>query len=380
MYLCPIIIITHYIYSKTNKIMSDEKIKIDFAKVGKTLLNKKKLFLKVWIITFILSCLWIFPKPRYYKCEISIAPETSSSSVGSSSLLSLASNFGFNMGNLASSDAIYPQLYPELLKSTNFLVELLDIKVKTKDGKVNTDYYTYMVGHQKVCIWDYPKNYILALIEQWTSKDDKIGKPNGNGKRFDPFRLDRKTSKVLEAIEGNITTTYSKKTDVVSLTVEDQDPLVCALLADSIMSRLQQYIINYRTQKARIDYEHYKNLTATAKRNYELARNKYASFADANEDVVLQSVKSKEEDLENDMQLKYNIYTAMNTRLEAAMAKVQETTPVFTTLQNATVPIKPAGPKRVLFVIGMLFLATLGTIVYIYRKEMTKEYTQAQGE
>ena len=84
--------------------------------------------------------------------------------------------------------------------------------------------------------------------------------------------------------------------------------------------------------------------------------------------------------MENDMQLKYNIYTAMNTRLEAAMAKVQETTPVFTTLQNATVPIKPAGPKRVLFVIGMLFLATLGTIVYIYRKEMTKEYTQAQGE
>lgn len=361
--------------------MSEEnKIRIDFSEIWKRLLKNKFLFLKVWGVALVLSCLWIFPKPRYYKCEVSIAPETSTNSGSLGNLSNIASNFGFNLGDVTTTDAIYPQLYPELLKSTNFLVELFDIQIQTADGKIKTDYYTYLEKYQKQNIWDYPKNLLLGLIEKWTDKEDVPSKAQGTGKRFDPFRLSKKESKILEGMSDKISTSYSKKTDVVSLTVEDQDPLVCALLADSIMNRLQQYIIEYRTKKARIDYEHYKNLASTAKRNYELARNKYSSFADANKDVVLASVKSKEEDLENDMQLKYNIYTAMNARLEAAMAKVQETTPVFTTLQNATVPVKPAGPKRVLFVVGMMFLSTLGAIIYIYRKDMAKEFTQAKGE
>ena len=349
-----------------------ETIKIDFSEVWKKLCSKKVLFIKVWIVTLILSCIWIFPQPRYYKCEISIAPESSSSSGGMGALGSIASNFGFNLGDIKNSDAIYPQLYPEVLKSTKFLVELFDIQIQTSDGEVKTDYYTYLVKHQKQNIWDYPKNFVIGIIAKLTEKDDTLAGKKG-GKRFDPFRLSKKDSKILEGMANKFSTTYSKKTDVVSLTVEDQDPLVCALMADSIMNRLQAYITEYRTKKARIDYEHYKNLTAQAKLNYEQARQRYASFADSNEDVVLKSVKSREEDLENDMQLKYNIYTAMNTRLEMAMAKVQESTPAFTTLSNATVPVKPAGPKRVLFIIAMLFCSTICTVFYIYRKSVMSE-------
>ena len=355
----------------------NNKIRIDFSEVAKKIWGRKRLLIKVWIITFILSCVWIFPQPRYYKCEISIAPETSNVSGALGNLSSIASNFGFNIGDMKSSDAIYPQLYPELLKSTKFLVELFDIQIQTADGKIKTDYYTYLVKHQKECIWDFPKNLLGSLIEMLTDKDEKpvISK---DGKRFDPFKLSKKDSRILEGLTGKISTSYSKKTDVVSLTVEDQDPLVCALMADSIMKRLQDYITAYRTKKARIDYEYYKNLNNQAKQSYEQARRKYASFADANQDILLKSVKAKEEDLENDMQLKYNIYTAMNTRLEMALAKVQEATPAFTILNNATVPVKPAGPKRMLFVIAMLFLSTVGTVFYIYKKNIISEFSEVK--
>ena len=353
-----------------------DKITIDFSKIVKLIWANKLLFAKVWGITFILSCVWILPQPRYYRCKISIAPETSSSSLSSGGLASMASNFGFNLGNLNSTDAIYPQLYPELLKSTDFLVGLLDIKIHTKDGKINTDYYTYLNKYQKSSIWRYPIDLIKEQIEKWSESEESIARSNNNQKRFNPFILNKKTSNIISAIVGKVTTSYSKKTDVVTLTVEDQDPLVCALLADSIMNHLQQYITNYRTKKARIDYEHYKNLTAEAKTNYEKARQRYASFSDANEDVILTSVKSKITDMENEMQLKYNIYSAMNTRLEAAQAKVQENTPVFTTLTNATVPVKPAGPKRMLFVFCMLFLSTMGTIYHIFKKEISNEFSK----
>ena len=145
---------------------------------------------------------------------------------------------------------------------------------------------------------------------------------------------------------------------------------MCALLADSIKQHLQDFVTEYRTKKSRIDLEYYEKLTAEAKAMYDKSRLKYAAFSDASTNVSLRSVELKMQDMENDMQAKYNIYTAMSTRLEAAAAKVQESTPAFTELKNATVPIKPAGPKRMIFVAVMLFLATCGTIIHLYRKEL----------
>jgi uncharacterized protein involved in exopolysaccharide biosynthesis len=321
----------------------------------------------VWVITFLLSCLWILPQPRYYTTEVSVAPESADAKeVGS--LASLASNFGVNIGN-GSGDAIYPQLYPDLFESTKFIVGLLDIKVKTKDGEIETDYFTYMKDHQKKNILFLPflslKKWVTSLF---ADKEEEI--PGKDGKRFNPFELSKVTTGIIKKVQKNIQCTYSRTTDVVTIEVTDQDPLVCALLADSIKQHLQDFVTEYRTKKSRIDVEYYDKLTAEAKAGYDKARMKYAAFSDASTNVSLRSIELKMQDMENDMQAKYNIYTAMSTRLEAAMAKVQENTPAFTELKNATVPIKPAGPKRMIFVAAMLFLATCGTIVHLYRKEL----------
>lgn len=345
----------------------NNKIEIDFQQIKQKLLSKRRLFLKVWGITFILSCIWIFPQPRYYNAEVSIAPE-SADTKELGSLASLASNFGVSIGN-GSSDAIYPQLYPDLFKSTKFLVGLLDIKIKTKDGKIKTDYYDYLKNHQKKNILFTPLYIVKDWIKSMTGheEEESLGK---DGKRFNPFELSKSTNDILGSMQDNIKCTYSRTTEVVTINVIDQDPLVCALLADSIKQHLQLFITEYRTKKARIDYEHYAKLTLEAKSNYEKARDKYAAFSDASTNVSLRSTELKLESMENDMQTKYTVYTAMNTRREAALAKVQERTPAFTELKNATVPVKPTGPKRMIFVAAMLFLTTIGTIFYLYNKEI----------
>ena len=43
--------------------------------VLKRIKHKKKLFLSVSAITFITACLLILPVPRYYSCEVILAPE-----------------------------------------------------------------------------------------------------------------------------------------------------------------------------------------------------------------------------------------------------------------------------------------------------------------
>ena len=96
---------------------------------------------------------------------------------------------------------------------------------------------------------------------------------------------------------------------------------------------------------------------------YENARQKYASFSDANQDVILLELQSQRDDLENDMQLKFNAYSALSTQLQNAQAKLQEHTPSFTIVQSASVPVKPAGPKRMAFVFIVVFLSMMVTFV-----------------
>lgn len=347
-----------------------EKVNIDIQKIFQRILKERKSFLKVWVITFVLSCIWILPQPRYYTTEVSIVPEASDASANAGGLAALASNFGVNIGN-GSSDAIYPQLYPDLFSSTQFIVGLFDIRVKTLDGEVDTDYYTYLKDYQQKNIWFIPFDWIKALIAGFFEKEEPQIE-GSDGMRFNPFHLSKETNNILKAVEGNIDCTYSRTTDVVTISVTDQDPYVSATLADSIKEHLQIFITDYRTKKSRIDYEYYKGLTEEARQAFEQARKEFAAFSDAHQSVSLQSVKTKSDNLENEMQMKYNIYTAMSTRMEEAQAKIQENTPAFTTLTNATVPIKPAGPKRMIFVAAMLFLVTVVKIGRMFRKELVE--------
>ena len=168
-------------------------------------------------------------------------------------------------------------------------------------------------------------------------------------------------------IRKNLKLSVDKKTGEISLVVKDQDAFVCKTVADATRQHLQEYITKYRTHKARKDYEYYLKLTKDAKDTYEKARRLYGSYADSNTEIILQSYRSKQEDLENDMQLKFNTYSTLNTQLQAARAKIQEKTPAFTIIQGAAIPIKPDSPKRVIFIVAMLFVSFFVTSIYVLR-------------
>ena len=198
------------------------------------------------------------------------------------------------------------------------------------------------------------------------TKDKKKG---GKGK-FNPYYLSRKQDGVVNLIRDNILLKVDKKSGVITISATAQDPLIAKSLADSVRVKLQTFITDYRTNKSRIDEQYYKKLVDEAKADYERARRIYGSYADANMDVTLESFRAEQTDLENDMQLKYNTYTTLMTQYQAAKAKVQERTPAFTILKGASVPIKPTGPKRMLFVAGMMLLTLFGTAFWIVRKDL----------
>ena len=342
---------------------------IDLRVIFKKILANKKLYVKVLPIVFVLSCAYILCIPRTYTSSLSLAPEMNNSSSLGGTIGSLASSFGFDIGNMETSDAINPMLYPDLMEDNGFIVGLFDIKVVSADGEIKCNYYDYLTKHQDEPFWS---KGIGSIKNLFAEKETPI---KGSSKSS-PYMLSKRQDGIVEGIRKDISISIDKKTAVITITAQAQDPLICKTLADSVKERLQVFITNYRTSKSRIDEEYYKNLATEAKHEYEKARQLYGSYADANTDLQLASLRSKQEDLENDMQLKYNAYSTMMTQYQAAKAKVQERTPAFTIVKGAAVPVKASGPKRMIFVIGMCILAFIGCTIYILKNNIKRFFIQ----
>lgn len=338
---------------------------IDFTKTVKKLWQNRKEYYYVLPATLIITYLIMVCIPRYYRCIVSLAPETSGTSI-SGSLESIASSFGLggSLAKLNSSDAIYAEIYPEVVASKNFIAELMTVDIKTMDGNIHCNYYTYLRDHQKTAWWNVLKHYMTNLFSE--KKAD-----NYNGKdKISTFSLTKRQTELFEAVQGMVKCKYDKKTDIVSIIVKDQDPLVCATMAEATCAKLQEFITKYRTNKARIDFEYYQGLCDKAKEDYEAALQKYAMSSDAHKNTILATYQAKIESLENDMQAKYNIYTAINTQKQAAAAKLQEVTPAFTVIESASIPIKPAGPKRMIISVAMMVLVFfIQTVRILVKKE-----------
>lgn len=340
---------------------------IDLRAILRTLWGRRRLFIKVLLITAVVASALILCVPRYYSCSVRLAPEISGA--GSSSLSSLASSFLGGNNNMTT-DAIYPALYPDLVSSNDFIVSLFPIRVKSLEGDIDTTYYAYMKDFQRLPWWEYPMGAARKLMKKLRPKKKGFGGGGADGP--DPFMLSEMETKLVQDIKGSIGCGVDKKTEVITINVSAQDPLICATMADSVRVRLQSFITEYRTNKARVDLDYYEQLTATAKQEYDEARLRYAHYSDANMDLRLAKGKGRLEDLENDLQIKFSNYTTFNSQLQMAIAKVQEKTPAFTIVQGATVPTRPAGPRRAMFVLMMMFLAFIVTCCYALKDDVMK--------
>lgn len=356
--------------------IEQEDTAIDYAKIYQDLIKHKKLFYKVLPITFFVAAFLTLSMPNYYTCEVKLSPEMTGSSSGKSSLLSLASSFGVNLGNMTGgmgTEALFPTLYPELMNSVDFKTSLFSVPVTIEGDEDEGEpdrtmsYYDYMENEQKMPWWSHIMKGIgegiKMLITYITGKEEE------ETTEVNPFRLTKEQALIVKAIDKNIVCDVDKKTMVITIEVRDQDPVICATMADTVKTRLQNFITQYRTSKARVDLEYNRKLYKETKARYDKARQRYAEFTDANQDIILQTVRQKQVELENDMQLQYNAFTQISAQLMASEAKVQEETPAFTTLQSATVPVKKTGPKRARLCLVFLFLAFLCTSAWILHKE-----------
>lgn len=343
--------------------MSEESIpeKPSLGQLWADIKKYKMLYVKVLSATFVVAAIIALSIPNYYKCTVKLAPELAGGNKSNGGLASLASSFGVNLGGgSAGADAIVPTLYPDLMNSVTFQTSLFPIKVQREGEDSAMTYYDYLKNHQRLPWWSAAMKAVLSIFNDQSSMiNDSIN----------PFRLTKEQSKIVELMGKKVVCDVDNKTMVITIDVTDQDPVIAASVADSVQNRLQDFITDYRTSKARVDLAYNQQLYKETKARYEKARQLYAEYSDANLDVILQTVRQRQTELENEMQLQYNAYTQISAQLLAAEAKVQQETPAFTILQPATVPVRKAGPQRSRGCLLVLVLAFIAITLYVWNKE-----------
>lgn len=305
-----------------------------------------------------------FSIPKTYKSTVVLAPEESGTGF-MGSISSLASLVGMDMKLGKTGDAIYPEIYPDVMGSTDFLVGLFSVPVTTKDKSYSADYATYLEKKTKSPWWDYPKTLLFQAIKKIKGGG---GAPYTPGKKIDPFQLSKDQYDLMLGISGNISCSVDKKTNVITITVTDQDPYIAACMADTVTSRLQRLITDYRTKKSREDVEYLKGIQAESLVKYKKAQGNYSAYVESHRNSSLESINQMQEKLMSDMDMAQNIYTTVSEQLELAKAKVQEKTPAFTTIQSASVPVKHSNTPKIVILALFVFLAiAIRGAVLIYK-------------
>lgn len=332
---------------------------VDIVALALSLLKEWKTLFKFCFVFGVLGIAIALSVKKTYTANVILAPETSSGSSKLGNLSSLASTFGANLGSLGSlggsDDAITPLIYPNLFASMDFLIPLREIKVMERDCDTVMTYERHVFGE------DAGKEPLIARI-----KKSILGKKKQTDetKRL-RYNLTVEEENMYKYLSKNIGCLTDKKTDIVTICVKDNDPLVAAIVADTIQNRLQEYIIAYRTKKARTDLEYYEMLLNSARAEYEQARNEYAAFAESHQGVVLTSYKLTESFLEDEMEQKYSVMTQMQMQVQASLAKLQEATPAFAVIQSSYAPLKASSMSRTQMVILSGFLGFVIGAIWI---------------
>lgn len=326
---------------------------IDVTQIIAMIKAKKHYFKWSMSIAFVIGAVIMWSIPKIYTCHVKLAPETSSNT---NALSSLASSFGLKLANQMTEDAIVPEFYPDVMSSTDFVVSLFNIGVETSDGKVKTTYYDYLTNYQKSPWW----TDLSAAVGSMFSKEEEEGIEH-----FDPFRLTRKQTAVMKGISHTIGCSVDKKTDVITIYVEDPDALVCATVTDSVRQKLQDFMTSYRTSKARTDLEYLEKMRDQVFAQYKEAQSQLTRFIDSNLDLFTARDKAHRDDLQTEVDIYANSYNNLCTQIQLSEAKVQAKTPVFTILQSATVPIKPMGPHRTQTLLLILLATFVATSIFI---------------
>ena len=366
---------TKQVYNNHN----DEELEIDLMDLLRKVIGIRKKIYKAAGIGLIIGVIVAISIPKQYTVEVTLSPEMGNNKGGG--LSGLAASFlgsGVSMGD--GTDALNASLSADIVSSTPFLLELSNMKVPVSGSEEislssyldeeSSPWWSYVIGFPGMVIGGVKSLFI-------EDEDESIFLDKASQGTIE---LSKKESQKIESLKKKIVASVDKKTSMTSVTATFQDSKVAAVVADSVVKKLQEYIIDYRTSKSKEDCLYLEKLFKERQQEYYVAQKKYADYMDSHDNIILQSVRTEQERLQNDMSLASQVYSQVASQLQVARAKVQEEKPVFAVVEPAVVPLNPSGTSKKIYILAFIFLSVCIVISWkLFGENILNKFKEIQA-
>jgi uncharacterized protein involved in exopolysaccharide biosynthesis len=283
------------------------------------------------------------------------------------SLSGLAAMAGINL-NLGSASEITPAVYPRILSSESFQLELMQTML-TFHATGPVSLYDYYSKFAKPSPLSYLLKYTAGLpgllVKAMKGKQEAGSSDPGNG----IIQLTEDQLLIQKKLEEIIAIEYNDKDGYVTVSSRMPEALAAAQLTQRVLELLQEYITEFKLQKARVNLDFIQQRYEEVKKQAEQAQNELARFRDRNKNVATATAQTGIERLSDDYNLIYGVYAELAKQLEQARIQVKEDTPVLTVIKPVSVPAERSGPSRSLILIIWIFMGGMAGVATVFGRK-----------
>lgn len=357
----------------------DRGDEIDLMDLIETIWNGRKTILKFIVIFMMIGLFHYLAGPEEYESEAILLQENQQGQAQNLRLLQSLS--GINFGGGSESEILSASLYPRIIESVEFQHRLLQHEVMFETLEQSISLYRYFNEHYSPPFRDRfyrgIRNYTIRLPitlyrdvrNLFSTGDIEDGLEYSLGERAEILNLNSGVRRSINEMRGRITVDFDGS--LITVKTRLPDASAAAEVNLILINLIQEYVISYRSEKARQNLDFVQSMYDNARERYEEAQFALASFTDANRGNLTAMARIEEERLQDERNLTFSIYNSIAQRLEDSRLRLQEETPVFSKLQNPNLPNSPVSNSFLVVIAGTLFGFAAG-VFWIFFKNIAE--------
>ncbi len=354
---------------------------IDLIQLAKTLWKGRKTIIVSIVVATILGVAVALLSPKAYTTSTTMVPQVSSKGSSLGGLSSLAAMAGFNLDMSGGAGPLSPVIYPQILQSVPFQLELMNTPFTFSDSPEPVSIYTYYTEIAKPGVLSQVKKYTIGLpfviLKALKGEQTETTIVSSDAKLIS---LTEDQEEIRKQLSESISLSTDTKEGYLTLSVTMPEALTAAEVAIKVQEMLQRYITEFKITKASDHLKFIEERYAEKKAEYENAQARLAAFRDRNKNVTSALARTEEERLNGEFTIAYNVYNELAKQLEQARIQVKEDTPVLSVIKPVVVPLEKSKPNRPMILAIWLFLGIIAGIGIVlgrgYLSEIKKKFRE----
>ncbi len=337
--------------------MENQEKEIDLLYLAREIWTARKSVFKYGIVGVLLGIIIALSIPSRYTTTALVAPEEQGGNL-SGSMGMLGSMIGVSS---VVGSGVSTAIYPDVIKSRNFILGFADIQVE--DNDTNMPLSDYILDHQKEAWWSYLFGLPGIIVGAFNDSDTTSFSNSPKSQQH-----------FVEEMVRSISVSQDNKTNIFNLSATFQNPFICKVVLDTLLVRLQEYMQAYHTVKTRATLQSNLAMLAEAKADYHKYDVAYANALDANALTTRKSYLVKTERLRTERDLALQLYRQVASQVGTTQLKLQEQQQIMTIIEPPVLPIDRSYPNRPLTVIIWFFLFSMIAAIRVVIRSMVHRY------